>query len=238
MVRSAPPGGDRPVIADLDNGRVFPAMARRLLPARRPFVWAVAACCLAASADAQAARRPGIEFACYFLRSPADCGFYEQVKAAGRTRVVPIGRAGSKGVRLVTLPGDRYVAGSGANERTDLSLSQSATDGYPGRVHWWAHSVLFPDDYVTQFNLAKARQADGDLTGAIAAYGRAAELAPEQAEFQLWHGLALERGGQTADAAAAYRRFLELEPNGPQAEKVKARLAQVSGGAGGTPVTP
>ena len=85
MVRSAPPGGDRPVIADLDNGRVFPAMARRLLPARRPFVWAVAACCLAASADAQAARRPGIEFACYFLRSPADCGFYEQVKAARPT---------------------------------------------------------------------------------------------------------------------------------------------------------
>ena len=37
---------------------------------------------------------------------------------------------------------------------------------------------LFPDDYVTQFNLARALQADGDLPGALQAYAKATELAP------------------------------------------------------------
>ena len=32
---------------------------------------------------------------------------------------------------------------------------------------------LFPDDYVTQFNLAKALQAAGDLPAALAAYEKA-----------------------------------------------------------------
>ena len=53
-----------------------------------------------------------------------------------------------KGVRLHTRPGDSDVAGSGDAERNDLTLSQAATDCYEGREQWWAHSILFPDDYV------------------------------------------------------------------------------------------
>jgi hypothetical protein len=44
--------------------------------------------------------------------------------------------------------GRRNVAGSLEAERNDLALSQKATDCYEGREHWWAHSILFPDDYV------------------------------------------------------------------------------------------
>ena len=88
-------------------------------------------------------------------------------------------------------------------------------------------SRLFPDDYVTHFNLARAKQADGDLRGAIDAYARAIELAPGQADFHLWYGQALDQSGRPSDAAAEYQKFLELEPEASQAEKVKARLAQL-----------
>jgi len=88
------------------------------------------------------------KFSCTFASSPTDCGFFEQAAVPGRASIVPVARDGITGVRLHTEPGDSNVAGSGASERDDLSLSQSATDCYEGREHWWGHSILFPDDYV------------------------------------------------------------------------------------------
>lgn len=88
-------------------------------------------------------------WSCGFLTSPEDSDFHEQAKVPGRAQVVPSGRApGYNSVRLHTEPGDNNVAGSGQSERNDLSLPQSMTDGFEGREHWWAHSVMFPDDYV------------------------------------------------------------------------------------------
>jgi Polysaccharide lyase len=108
---------------------------------------------------------PAVTFFCSFAASPSDCGFGEQAKSPGRARVVSgalvgviaglthiglesMGRDGPTSVRLHTEPGDSNVAGSLDNERNDLSLSQAASDCFEGREHWWAHSVLFPDDYV------------------------------------------------------------------------------------------
>jgi tetratricopeptide (TPR) repeat protein len=88
-------------------------------------------------------------------------------------------------------------------------------------------SQLFPGDYATQYNLAKALQASGDLNSAVTAYEKAIALAPGQSEFQLSYGLALEAAARQQDAVAAYRRYLELEPASPEAEKVKAHLAQL-----------
>ncbi|MEO8716850.1 MAG: heparin lyase I family protein [Burkholderiales bacterium] len=85
-------------------------------------------------------------FSCLFERAPQDCGFREQAKVPGRASLVQV--AGMRGVRLQTRPGDDHVYGSRAAERNDLALSQRASDCYEGREHWWAHSVLFPDDYV------------------------------------------------------------------------------------------
>jgi len=122
-------------------------------PVRRMAFRAMLVVALCFAADAQGRERsPGVEstevqFACRF-RSPTDCGFRTQAMAPGRATVVEQGRAGWKGVRLETQPGDSHIAGSGANERTDLLLPQSISDGYEGREHWWAHSVLFPEDYV------------------------------------------------------------------------------------------
>jgi len=88
------------------------------------------------------------KFSCTFAKSPTDCGFSEQAKVPGRATLVSVARDGATGVRLHTEPGDNNTAGSGDSERNDLSLSQSQTDGFQGQEHWWAHSILFPADYV------------------------------------------------------------------------------------------
>jgi hypothetical protein len=88
----------------------------------------------------------GVAYACLFQGALDACGFRTQAGATGRATVVEV--AGMRGVRLHTRPGDSHVYGSRDAERTDLALSQRASDCYQGREHWWAHSVLFPDDYV------------------------------------------------------------------------------------------
>lgn len=90
-------------------------------------------------------------------------------------------------------------------------------------------STLFPDDYVTVFNLAKALQANGNVAEALQSYERAIALAPSQADFRLSYGLALESARRPAEALAAYRTFLELDPAAADADKVKARIAQLEG---------
>jgi hypothetical protein len=86
-----------------------------------------------------------VVFSCDFQRSPSDCGFAEQAKIPGRATLVNLD--GMRGVRLHTEPGDSNVAGSGAAERNDLALSPAATQCYEGQEQWWAHSILFPEDY-------------------------------------------------------------------------------------------
>ena len=87
-----------------------------------------------------------VDYACYFTSAWQDCSFGEQAKVAGRATLVTV--SGVTAVRLHTEPGDNNVAGSGSNERNDLTTSQATSDGYEGKEHWWAHSILFPDDYV------------------------------------------------------------------------------------------
>ena len=87
-------------------------------------------------------------FSCTFVSLPSGCGFFEESFVPGRATIVNVGIDGPTGVRLHTEPGDNNVFGSGTNERDDLSLSQAATGCYEGQEQWWAHSILFPDDYV------------------------------------------------------------------------------------------
>ncbi len=88
----------------------------------------------------------GAAFSCSFETTFGACGFGEQAKVPGRATMVNV--AGVNAVRLHTEPGDNNVAGSNDNERNDLTLNQSTSDGYEGKTHWWAHSMRFPDDYV------------------------------------------------------------------------------------------
>jgi len=70
------------------------------------------------------------------------------IQAKDSSRVTFVNAGGRPAVRLLTMPGDFGIAGSGTSERCDISLSQADTDGYEGKEAWWAHSILFPDDYV------------------------------------------------------------------------------------------
>jgi hypothetical protein len=118
-------------------------MPSRLLP-----VLGLSLTLAVATADDKAADfvAPGVAYSCFFRDSPQACGFTGQSREPGRASLVQI--AGLNGVRLRTLPGDSHVHGSRDAERSDLRLSQQASDCFEGREHWWAHSVLFPDDYV------------------------------------------------------------------------------------------
>jgi hypothetical protein len=93
-------------------------------------------------------------FSCTFAPSWLACGFAVQAKSSDR--ITPIEVGGVAGVRLETLPGDHGIAGSGAAERADLSLSPEATGCEQGAEQWWSHALLFPDDYV----LPQATRAD------------------------------------------------------------------------------
>lgn len=91
--------------------------------------------------------------------------------------------------------------------------------------------LLFPGDYATAFNLALALHKKGDDEGAVAEYQKAIALAPEDASFRFALALSYERLQKNADASAAYEEYLRLAPDAPDAERVRARIAQLTGTA-------
>jgi hypothetical protein len=100
----------------------------------------------APGAAAQSGDAP--EYFCTFRRSIADCGLREQGRGPGRAMLVSEGRDDESAVRLRTEPGDANVNGSGEWERNDLLLPPSPAYCNEGQEEWWAHSVLFPADFV------------------------------------------------------------------------------------------
>ena len=88
---------------------------------------------------------------------------------------------------------------------------------------------LFPDDYVTTFNLALALHKVGNETAAVEQYRRAIELNPEDASFHLALATSYERLEKRAEASAAYAEYLRLSPSGAEADKVRARVAELNG---------
>jgi tetratricopeptide (TPR) repeat protein len=72
-----------------------------------------------------------------------------------------------------------------------------------------------PDDAKAQFLAGRAyeyRGGEGDDARVDAAYAKAAELAPADAEYQFRHGQRLAGAGKTKPALAAFRKAAELDP--------------------------
>jgi tetratricopeptide (TPR) repeat protein len=90
---------------------------------------------------------------------------------------------------------------------------------------------LFPDDYVTTFNLARAFAVKGEHAAAADEYKKAIELEPNDPSFRMALALTYERLQKPAEAAAAYEEALRLAPSAPDADTVRARIAQLTGGA-------
>jgi tetratricopeptide (TPR) repeat protein len=89
---------------------------------------------------------------------------------------------------------------------------------------------LFPNDYATTFNLALTLHKSGDDASAIPEYQKAIELNPTDASFRMALAISLERVNR-AEAAAAYREYLRLSPAAADADKVRARIAELTGAA-------
>lgn len=86
---------------------------------------------------------------------------------------------------------------------------------------------LFPDDYVTTFNLALTLHRKGDDAAAVEEYRKAIVLDPSDASFRMALATSYERLQNKAEAAAAYGEYLRLAPDAPDADKVRARIAQL-----------
>jgi Flp pilus assembly protein TadD len=86
---------------------------------------------------------------------------------------------------------------------------------------------LFPSDYVTTFNLGLALHKKGDEAAAVKTYQQAISLAPEDASFRMALGISLEQLGNRTEAAEAYREYLRLAPSAADADKVRAKIAQL-----------
>jgi tetratricopeptide (TPR) repeat protein len=90
---------------------------------------------------------------------------------------------------------------------------------------------LFPDDYATAFNLALALHKKGDETGAVPQYEKAIALQPNDASFRKALAVSYDRLQKAPEAAAAYQEYLRLSPSAPDADNVRARIAQLGTGA-------
>ena len=88
---------------------------------------------------------------------------------------------------------------------------------------------LFPADYVTTFNLALALHKSGDEAGAVDQYQKAINLQPEDASFRKALAISYEKLQKRAEAAAAYQEYLRLSPAAPDADKVRTRIAELTG---------
>jgi Flp pilus assembly protein TadD len=87
---------------------------------------------------------------------------------------------------------------------------------------------LLPDDYATSFNLAQTLHAKGDESEAVRQYLKAIALNPIDGSFHLALGISLEKLQKRAEAAAAYGEYLRLAPQAPDAEKIRARISQLT----------
>src|SRR5947199_251673 len=114
----------------------------------RAIAGAVAIFVLTPLQPAYAQISPNAVWSCEFTNSPTDCGLFLQAAASTRATLVGPGRDGPTAVQLTTQPGDINIAGSGANERADLTRSPSSTYCNQGQDEWWAHSLMFPPGYV------------------------------------------------------------------------------------------
>jgi len=87
---------------------------------------------------------------------------------------------------------------------------------------------LLPDDYATIFNLGQTLHLKGDEGAAVQEYLKAIALSPDDGSFRLALGISLEKLKRRAEAAAAYGEYLRLSPQAPDADKIRARIAQLT----------
>jgi cytochrome c-type biogenesis protein CcmH/NrfG len=95
--------------------------------------------------------------------------------------------------------------------------------------------ALIGQIYSQQAQAEKGEKQKELLKKAGDAFAASAEAEPDNAEAYLLAGQAYDQAGQPADAIEYYNGYLDLEPKGENAEKVKDRISALleGGGSGG-----
>jgi cytochrome c-type biogenesis protein CcmH/NrfG len=88
--------------------------------------------------------------------------------------------------------------------------------------------------YTQQAQAEKGEKQKELLKKAGDAFAASAEAEPDNAEAYLLAGQAYDQAGQPADAIAYYNGYLDLEPKGENAKKVKDRISALLEGGGGS----
>jgi tetratricopeptide (TPR) repeat protein len=95
----------------------------------------------------------------------------------------------------------------------------------PECVEVFDKAIALKDNADFRTNRALCKHANKDKTGAIADLVQATTREPEFAPAQYWLGWAQHEEGKFTEAAAAYKKYLELAPKGPMAKAAEAKLA-------------
>jgi tetratricopeptide (TPR) repeat protein len=149
-------------------------------------------------------------------REPADLVLAAQAARAS-------GRPEEAAALLRAVPGDGAM--TAAREQFDRALAAEQAGDLAGAVAAYQASLAaFEQNPAAHSNLGYVLQKLGRLDDAIRAQRRAAELDPGLAAAQYGLGTALAERGDRAEAAAALRRYLALEPQGYWALQATRRL--------------
>jgi tetratricopeptide (TPR) repeat protein len=108
-----------------------------------------------------------------------------------------------------------------------LSLDANEADAADARARLEALTSAeapLPEEAVKSFRIALLQVEAGRLDDAAESFRRAGTSAPSWAEAHYNRGVVLERLGQRAAARSALRRYLELEPDAPDAVAVFERI--------------
>jgi Flp pilus assembly protein TadD len=98
----------------------------------------------------------------------------------------------------------------------------------PAIAEYRTAAGLFPTDYATQYNLAMALHKKGDEAGAVLEFQKAIALAPSEATFHLSLAISLEKLGRVGEARQEYARYLEMNPETPEAARLKTHIEDLS----------
>lgn len=190
-------------------------------PRERPFMDATAAASTAYTAGDFSSALQGFQAA--VEKNPQDA---ESLSNVGQV-LVRLGRAEESlpyYERAISLIPDRWAYHF--NRARALGLLDRWDEAIAG---YRQAQLLFPNDYATAFNLGLALHKKGDDEGAVTEYLKAIQSAPQDASFRLALALSYERLQNNADAVAEYEEYLRLAPDAPDAERVRARIAQLRG---------
>ena len=88
--------------------------------------------------------------------------------------------------------------------------------------------------YSQQAQAVKGEKQKELLKKAGDAFATSAELAPDNADYYLLAGQAYDQAGRPADAIEYYNGYLDLEPKGKTAAKVRDRISALLKGKGGS----